>query len=257
MITKNDSDPLVNWLALSQTQKYFAVGTNNGFEIVENNANTSVRKLKNRVVLNEAVIMIEMMYKSNFIALVFEKDPTKVIIWDDYEGRTRTEVSFHSEVLKIMLSKELLVVALEDKVFVFNFDNLKCIDQIETLDNPHGICAMSQGEKPINTVVTWPHEFEGMLKVHIYVKEKGIENIFTAHETEIGALSVNLEGTLIASASVKGTLIRIISVESGEQLQELRRGAGKAMINQILFHPTINLIACWSDKTSVHIFELK
>jgi hypothetical protein len=188
--------------------------------------------------------MIEMMYKSNFIALVFEKDPCKVIIWDDYEERTRTEVAFHSEVKKMMLSKELLVVALEEKVFVFNFDNLKCIDQIETIENPLGIVALSQGEKPINRVVACPHEYKGMLKVHIFVMDKSIENIVTAHEGEIGALTVNLEGTLIASASIKGTLIRIISVEGGEQLQELRRGTGKAVISNLIFHPSLNLLAC-------------
>ena len=83
-----------------------------------------------------------------------------------------------------------------------------------------------------------------MLKVHIFVMDKSIENIVTAHESEIGALTVNAEGTLIASASTKGTLIRILSVEGGEQLQELRRGTGKAVIHNLIFHPTLNLLAC-------------
>lgn len=201
--------------------------------------------------------MIEMMYKSNFIALVFEKDKQKVVIWDDYEKRTRTEISFHSDVKNMKLSKDLLVVALDEKVFVFNFEDLKCIDQIETIDNPRGIVALSQGEKPINRVVVCPHEFKGMLKVHIFCMNKSIENIVTAHESEIGALTVNSEGTLIASASTKGTLIRILSVEGGEQLQELRRGSGKANINYLIFHPTLNLLACCSDRKSVHVFEIK
>ena len=38
----------------------------------------------------------------------------------------------------------------------------------------------------------------------------------------------------MVSASIKGTVIRILSVEGGEQLQELRRGSGKALI-QIKF----------------------
>mmetsp|Transcript_24732 Transcript_24732/g.28426 ORF Transcript_24732/g.28426 Transcript_24732/m.28426 type:complete len:83 (+) Transcript_24732:202-450(+) len=82
-----------------------------------------------------------------------------------------------------------------------------------------------------------------MLKVHIFVMEKSIENIITAHESEIGALGVNPEGTLIASASTKGTLIRILSVEGGEQLQEFRRGTWKAVIYNLIFHPTMNLLA--------------
>lgn len=96
-----------------------------------------------------------------------------------------------------------------------------------------------------------------MLKVHIFVMDKSIENIVTAHESEIGALTVNSEGTLIASASTKGTLIRILSVEGGEQLQELRRGTGKAVISNLIFHPSLNLLACCSDKRSVHVFEIK
>ena len=66
-----------------------------------------------------------------------------------------------------------------------------------------------------------------------------------------------MKGTLIASASTKGTLIRIISVEGGEQLQELRRGTGKALISNLIFHPSLNLLACWSDRKSVHVFEIK
>lgn len=70
-------------------------------------------------------------------------------------------------------------------------------------------------------------------------------------------MTVNSEGTLIASASVKGTLIKIFSAEEGELLQELRRGAGKAIITSIVFHPTMNLIACTSNRTSIHLFEIK
>lgn len=40
-------------------------------------------------------------------------------------------------------------------------------------------------------------------------------------------------------------------------LQELRRGSGKALITSIIFHPTLNMIACTSNKTSVHLFEIK
>jgi len=255
-ITKNETDPEVMHLAVSQTHNYFAVGTSNGFAIIQNDGSKK-QPSTHTVVLDEPVCMIEMMYRSNFIALVFANERNKVIIWDDYEKRTRTEVSFHSDVRNLKLSKDMLVVAVDEKVFVFNFEDLKCIDQIETFHNPNGIMAISQGEKAINKVVACPHEFKGMLKVHIFCMKKSIENIITAHEAEIGALAINSEGTLIASASVKGTLIRIISVEGGDQLQELRRGSWKANINYLTFHPTLPLLACCSDRKSVHVFEIK
>lgn len=77
-----------------------------------------------------------------------------------------------------------------------------------------------------------------------------------AHESEVGALAVNAEGTLIASASIRGTIIRVFSAEDGKCLQELRRGSGKAFITSIIFHPTLHLIACTSNKSSIHLFEI-
>jgi len=68
---------------------------------------------------------------------------------------------------------------------------------------------------------------------------------------------LNPQGTLIATSSVKGQTIRIFSSEEGTLLQELRRGASKAFITSITFHPTLNLIACTSDRSSIHLFEIK
>jgi WD40 repeat protein len=50
------------------------------------------------------------------------------------------------------------------------------------------------------------------------VVDKRIEGKIQAHESDVGALAVNPEGTLIASASTKGTIIRIFSAEEGDLL---------------------------------------
>ena len=68
---------------------------------------------------------------------------------------------------------------------------------------------------------------------------------------------MNADGTLIATASIKGTIIRIFSAEEGVLLQELRRGSGKAFITSLIFHPTLNMIACTSNRSSIHLFEIK
>ena len=89
------------------------------------------------------------------------------------------------------------------------------------------------------------------------MSEKGAAVEINAHESDVGALAVNGDGTLVASASTKGTIIRIFSAEDGKCLQELRRGSGKAFITSIIFHPTLHLIACTSNRSSIHLFEIK
>ena len=90
-----------------------------------------------------------------------------------------------------------------------------------------------------------------------YVVDKSIDLSIAAHDTEIGAMAVNPEGTLLASASSRGHIIKLYSTDGGECVQELKRGNSKAEISKIVFHPTLYLLACTSSKSSIHIFEFK
>lgn len=92
-----------------------------------------------------------MMYKTNIIVLVLSKQKNKVVIWDDHEKKNRTEITFNSnaEIKNIRLRKDMLVVVLEDKIFVFNFETLKLIEQVETCNNALGLCGISTAEKPV------------------------------------------------------------------------------------------------------------
>ncbi|KAJ1719391.1 Phosphatidylinositol 3,5-bisphosphate-binding protein [Coemansia erecta] len=81
-------------------------------------------------------------------------------------------------------------------------------------------------------------------------------NIIAAHATAISALAVSSDGTMVASASEKGTLIRIFDTMSGRLLHELRRGVDRADIHSIAFSPDNTKLCVSSDKGTVHIFNL-
>lgn len=78
--------------------------------------------------MGESVELIEMMYKTNFIVLVLTNQRHKVVIWDDYERKNRTEISFNSVIKNVKLRKDMLVVILEQKTFIFSFMTLKLIE---------------------------------------------------------------------------------------------------------------------------------
>lgn len=51
-----------------------------------------------------------------------------------------------------------------------------------------------------------------------------------AHQNEIGCLSINQQGVLVATASTKGTLIRVWDTAKRILLVELRRGTDPATV---------------------------
>jgi WD40 repeat protein len=60
----------------------------------------------------------------------------------------------------------------------------------------------------------------------------------------------------MATASDKGTLIRIFKTEDCTPLQEVRRGADKAEIYSISFNKLSTWIAVSSDKGTIHVFSI-
>jgi hypothetical protein len=111
-----------------------------------------------------------MMYRTNFIVLVLASQKHKVVIWDDHERKNRTEISFNSSVRNIKLRKDMLIVVLETKTFIFAFMSLKLIEQIETGLNPNGICGLATAEQALNKCIVLPNPVKGSIKVLSYSK---------------------------------------------------------------------------------------
>jgi WD40 repeat protein len=69
-------------------------------------------------------------------------------------------------------------------------------------------------------------------------------------------ITLNYAGTLLATASVKGTLIRIFSTDTGNPLSEVRRGQKEAVIYSLSFDMKSQWLACSSDRNTIHLFSV-
>jgi len=250
---QNTEKDEILYVGFNQDQGCFACGTEKGFKIF----NTIPYKDTFHREFDGGIGIVEMLFRCNILALVgggkHPKYPlNKVMLWDDHQMKCIGELSFKSNVKAVKLRKDKVVVVLELRIYVYNFSDLKLIDAIDTIANPRGLCALSPAKD--NTVLACPDKTKGNVRIHIY--EKNITNIIKAHESTLAYISLSNDGNLLATASDKGTLIRIFNTYDGSLLQEVRRGADKAEIYSIAFDTLSQWIACTSDKGTVHIFAL-
>ncbi|CAK9168754.1 unnamed protein product [Ilex paraguariensis] len=244
-------------LTVSWNQDYgcFAAGTSRGFRIYNCDPfkETFRRDLK-----SGGFGIVEMLFRCNILALVGGKannqyPPNKVIIWDDHQSRCIGEFSFRSEVRAVKLRRDRVVIVLEHKIYIYNFMDLKLLHQIETLANPRGLCCLSHN---LNTsVMACP----GLRRGQVRIEHFGLNmtKLINAHDTQIACITLTMDGLLLATASTKGTLIRIFNTMDGTRLQEVRRGVDKADIYSIALSPNVQWLAVSSDRGTVHIFSLK
>lgn len=79
-----------------------------------------------------------------------------------------------------------------------------------------------------------------------------------AHDSPLAALAFSPNGLRIATASEKGTVIRIFSVTDGAKLFEFRRGVKRCVsISCLSFSMCGQFLSCSSNTETVHIFKLE
>jgi autophagy-related protein 18 len=81
-------------------------------------------------------------------------------------------------------------------------------------------------------------------------------NVIEAHNSPLSCIVLNSEGTLLATASEKGTIIRVFSIPDAQKLYQFRRGSMPARIYSMSFNSTSTLLSVSSATETVHIFRL-
>ncbi|KAM3138590.1 hypothetical protein pb186bvf_009342 [Paramecium bursaria] len=232
---------------VKQIQAMFCVGTDSGFRAIFQ------RDLKG------GIGIVEMLYRTNILALVGggvqPKYPdNKVMIWDDHQVKCIAELSFRGVIKNVKLRQDRIVVVQDTKIYVYNFTDLKLLDQIETYVNLRGIVSISTSSDLF--VLATLGQKVGQVLVHRSVQPPVPALLIQAHSSPVSYLALDSKGSKLATASEKGTVIRIYSVLDGKMLQDVRRGTDYATITSITFDQDVNWVACASDSGTIHIFRV-
>ncbi|KAG0243669.1 WD40-repeat-containing domain protein [Mortierella sp. GBAus27b] len=260
------------FINFNQDFSCISVGTKHGFKIYNCDP---FGKCYSRN-MDSSIGIVEMLFCTSLVAIVGAGDqpsssPRRLQIINTKRESTICELTFPTTILSVKLNRKRLIVVLEDQIYVYDISNMKLLHTIETSPNPHAICALSPS--PDNCYLAYPsptpsnaspfsnaggddsHGPSGDVLIFNAINLQ-VVNIVQAHKTSVSNIAINSEGTLLATASDKGTVIRIWSIPEARRLYQFRRGAQSARIHSISFNMASTLVCVSSETDTVHIFKL-
>lgn len=260
------------FMGYNYNSTYFTIGTDIGFQVHQ----TYPLALKFSRQLNGGIGLVKMLNKSNIFCLAGggvspKYAPNTLLIWDDKQRKEVHEFRFNYNVLNCHIKDKYIFVICSDIICVICKETLKKLEIISTIENPKGISTISNDKEKY--ILCWPDLDKGKISIKDFSKLKnnsvaissGSNNFGSffgnkisvkAHENSIYTMKLSNDGSLLATASERGTMIRIFDTIKGKMIQEVRRGTGDAKIYSINFSFDNNYLGTTSDHGTAHIFLL-
>ncbi|KAF1964581.1 WD40 repeat-like protein [Bimuria novae-zelandiae CBS 107.79] len=259
----------MNFVTFNQDHTQLGVGTTKGYRIYATDSFYKTSESR-----EGDVSSLEMLFSTSLVALTLS--PRILRVHNIKRHSTICELTFPTMILAIRLNRKRLVVVLETEIYIYDIGNLELIKTEPTSSNPNAICALSPSQD--NNYIAYPtpssappapfqapshappkaeHAAPEKGEVIIYDATK-LEpvNVIQAHNSPLSCIAMNSEGTMLATASEKGTIIRVFSVPGGEKLYQFRRGTIASRICSMSFNSTSTLLCVSSASDTVHIFRL-
>ncbi|KAL4931539.1 phosphoinositide binding protein ATG18 [Aspergillus undulatus] len=259
----------MNFVTFNQDYSYLAVATSKGFRIF-----TTDPFAKSYETKDGNIAIIEMLFSTSLVALILS--PRRLQITNTKRQSTICELTFPTTVLAVKLNRKRLVIVMEDQIYLYDIQTMKPLYTIETSPNPNALCALSPSSDNCYLAYPLPQKAlpssfkppahappgnthvsptSGEVLIFDTVKLEAI-NVIEAHRSPLACITLNGDGTLIATASDKGTIIRVFSVPDGHKLYQFRRGSIPSRIFSMSFNTTSTLLCVSSSTETIHLFKL-
>ncbi|KAK4874624.1 hypothetical protein RN001_013984 [Aquatica leii] len=232
-----------------------AVGSKIGYRLYSLSGVDSLEQIYSNA--TEDTCLVERLFSSSLVAVVSLTAPRTLKVCHFKKGTEICNYSYSNTILAVKLNRARLVVCLEESLYIHNIRDMKVLHTIrDTPPNPQGLCALSINND--NCYLAYPGS-STIGEVQIFdANNLHAKTMIPAHESPLAALAFSPNGTRIATASEKGTVIRVFSVADGTKLFEFRRGVKRCVVISCLaFSMCSQYLGCSSNTETVHVFKLE
>ncbi|XP_017771283.1 PREDICTED: WD repeat domain phosphoinositide-interacting protein 2-like isoform X2 [Nicrophorus vespilloides] len=253
--SSSSNTPLTYFVNFNQDSTSLAVACKNGFRLYSLNCADTLDMIYTNI--KDDTCLVERLFSSSLMAIVSITAPRKLKVCHFKKGSEICNYSYSNTILSVKLNRIRLVVCLEESLYIHNIRDMKVLHTIrDTPPNPNGICALSINSD--NCYLAYPgSNYIGEVQIFDAINLHA-KTMIPAHDSPLAALAFIPSGTRIATASEKGTVIRVFSVLDGSKLYEFRRGVKRCVeISCLAFSTCSRYLACSSNTETVHIFKLE
>ncbi|EGP89137.1 uncharacterized protein MYCGRDRAFT_70550 [Zymoseptoria tritici IPO323] len=208
--------------------------------------------------------------------------PNVVIFWDCVLERELTRFDLHEQVLGLRLSSKWLAVILQERTILFQHQEIqpqappspppedtssptsvepkdeswRIPNRVHSLHNtshnPFALCCLT------NDLLVLPAQSTGQIQlISLLPKASTNKRVVRAHNSSLRAVALSPDGSLLVTTSEQGTLLRVFTTSTLDQIAEFRRGLDHAIIYDLAFSPGNRWLASTSDKGTLHVFDLR
>ena len=285
----------VNCVTFNQDASCVALGLNIGYRIYSCKPDIIKCSHARR---EDSVGIVEMLYRTSLVAVVGLGEevgslPRKLKILNTKRQTTICDLIFPSTILLVKLSRQRMIVLLEEQIYIYDIRNMELLHTIETSPNLNLLCALSEDlgtngdglsllayPSPPKTIT---HESLLVNGINTNGGSQSAQNniqsvsnapnrvgdaiifdlvslqplaVIEAHKSALSAMCLSKDGSLLATASDKGTIVRVFNVHTGVKLYQFRRGTYPTKIFSISFSNDNKYIVATSASETVHVFRL-
>ncbi|KAN0012537.1 hypothetical protein ACTFIU_007844 [Dictyostelium citrinum] len=240
------------FLNFNQDFSCIAVGTPEGYKIFNSDPYTLYYSQS-----NGGAGLVEMLFSTSLVSIVGSGDGNtsqrRLLINNIKNNIPICDLNFVTAILSVKMNRKRIVVIMETKIHIYDINNMKLLETREIASNPKGLCALSPSNT--NYIVYPASQNNGNILVMDVLTLETV-NLIQAHKSQISALALSQDGTLLATASDKGTVIRVFALPYANKSLSFRRGSIPAIIHSMTFSLDGKYLCVSSDTGTIHIFKI-